>query len=267
MRTHHVITAALAASLALTACGATETAGTAPGGKGVSGVKWTVETLDNDGKREAAPAGTGAHLLIEDGKVQGNNGCADFTAPAEADGNSLTVKDAEVTDIGCDPTAMKFGEAFQKLITGKLTTSVSGDRLTLTTAGGDKITLTSKPETLTPLNGTRWTVDSLVQGEAVTSVPQDANGKAWFVIGKDGAVQGNLGCNNFTSKATAAGGEVTFGPLASTRMACTGPAGEVEKAVSAVLKGKVAYSVESGALTLTAPNGKGLRATAQPAAS
>jgi putative lipoprotein len=42
-------------------------------------------------------------------------------------------------------------------------------------------------------------------------------------INANGAISGTGGCNRFTGRASVAGGRIRFGPIASTRMACSPP--------------------------------------------
>lgn len=41
-----------------------------------------------------------------------------------------------------------------------------------------------------------------------------------MIVAEDGSVSGNSGCNQYTTVATIEGGDVSFGPVASTMMAC-----------------------------------------------
>ncbi|MCJ1678837.1 META domain-containing protein [Streptomyces sp. APSN-46.1] len=117
-----------------------------------------------------------------------------------------------------------------------------------------------------PLIATEWTVDSLLSGESAAPVPAGAAGRARFTISADGTASGNLGCNRFNAKATVEGPTLTLGPLTMTRMACLGDAGEVERALTELFgSGPLAWRIQGQALTLTAPDGKGLGAQAASA--
>ncbi|MEV7418796.1 META domain-containing protein [Streptomyces sp. NPDC089919] len=264
MRTPYVLTAAVAAALVLTACGS-EKSGADPGAGGVqlTGVRWSVESLSSAGKRQAAPAGGQAYLQITKDSAEGDNGCGPFRARAETGAKTLTLTDPTVNDLGCDAPRTAFADAFMKVIEGPVTTAVSGDRLTLTAKSGDTLVLTTRPEAPpAPLAGTKWTVTGLGSGQSAASLPAGTEGTAYFTIGTDGRAEGNLGCNSFHATAKVAGSAVTFGPVAATKMACTGPAGEVERSVSAVLTGTARARIEGTALTLEGPGGKTLTATA-----
>ncbi|MEV8534886.1 META domain-containing protein [Streptomyces sp. NPDC051211] len=256
---------ALVAVLALAACGggAEQPGGPGGGGPTLSEGTWSVESLTVGGR--TLPAPPQAKLTVEPGltRAGGNYGCNGIGADlaVEDDGRAVTVKPGPRTQMACPD--LDFENAFAKVFKGRLEIARDGDRLTLTATGGDRISLSSAPRTPAPLlTGTRWIVDSIIKGETVSSVPAGAEGRAELTIAADGAASGNLGCNRFTGKAAIDGPKIEFGPLAATRMACTGPAGEVEQALSALLRsGPLHYTIKDGTLTLTAADGQGVRAT------
>ncbi|MFJ3927920.1 META domain-containing protein [Streptomyces sp. NPDC090022] len=128
--------------------------------------------------------------------------------------------------------------------------------------GGDTVSVTEPtPAPAAPLVGTRWTVTALVDAAGATDVPAEAAARAHFTIDADGSVRGSLGCNRFTGRVTTDAGTVTFGPVSATRMACGGPTGEVERALSTLLAaGPLTYAVTGQTMTLTTPAGTGVTA-------
>ncbi|WP_190344515.1 META domain-containing protein [Streptomyces venezuelae] len=252
----------LAAVLALTACGGTQAAGSVADVK-LTGTSWSVQSLTAGGKTLTGPPQAAVAFEENGTKATGNYGCNTFGADLVIDGTAVTVTPGATTAMACD--AMDFENAFARLFKGRLEIGRQDGRLTLTAPGGDRIELADAP-TAAPaaLTGSRWVVDSLVRGETVSSVPAGAEGRAEFTIAADGSASGSLGCNRFTGKAVIDGPRVTFGPLAATRMACTGPAGEVEKALSALFaSGPLHYTVKDRTLTLTGADGAGIRASIQ----
>ncbi|RST13794.1 META domain-containing protein [Streptomyces sp. WAC05374] len=255
-------------ALGLTACGTQSGDGSGPGdGSGsvrpdvpVTGVHWTVESVTVDGRKTAAPAG--AHVRIDPkGRAMGNFGCNHFNARATVDGDTVTLSDAAMTEMGCPEPLQGFEDALKSTLTGKLKAELTDGKLTLTTPDGDAIRLGEQPPA--PLVGTTWTVDSLVSGRAATSLPAGTEGKASFVFGKDGSVRGNLGCNQFSAPVTTDGSTLTFGRVTSTRKLCPGPAMELERALLNTMKGKVTYAIDHRSLTVTAPGGTGFAAGAE----
>lgn len=75
-------------------------------------------------------------------------------------------------------------------------------------------------------------------------------------FGELGHVSGNTGCNQIQGKASVADNTLTLGPLASTRMACAGFAGELELWLSMLYAGPLAISREGTMLILTGDDTK-----------
>ncbi|MFI6148492.1 META domain-containing protein [Streptomyces sp. NPDC051109] len=271
MRTPRHLPAALVAALTLaaaTACSDGGTHGTLPG-HGSAGT-WFVQSLTVGGKTLTAPSAARVTFpQSEPEQATGNYGCNGFTAAVTHDGASaITVKPGSTTAMACENT--EFETAFAKLFTGRLAVDRQANRLTLTTADGSAIAMSSEPPAPdAPLTATAWTVTSLVSGQSATatSLPAEAAGKAVFTISADLATSGSLGCNRFSAKATGDGAQLTFGPLTTTRMACEGPVGEVERKLTELFSASpLTWSIKGGTLTLTAPDGTGLTATAASAA-
>ncbi|MFD0147262.1 MULTISPECIES: META domain-containing protein [unclassified Streptomyces] len=264
-------TAVLASLVVLSACG-TQQSGSEPGAGSVApdapvaGAHWVFDTVTVAGKETRAP--DGAHVEIAaDGKASGNSGCNGFGAEVSVQGDTVTVKQGQGTEMACPGERGAFEAVLQKAFTGSLKAKVEGDRLTLTSPDGKNVVaLTSEPAA--PLTGTEWTVDSLLTGDTASSPPKGSEGKATFVIDKEGAVRGNLGCNRFTATAKVTGKTLTVtGPVATTRMICSGPQMELETKLYDLLDGPLTYELRHRTLTLTGADGEGFAATAKPAAS
>ncbi|MEV0090684.1 META domain-containing protein [Streptomyces sp. NPDC050738] len=264
----HRTTVAALAVLTLAACGTENTqkstekgAGAGSGDGGITGVHWNVDTLTTDGQTLRAPAGTYVQLDNK-GHATGTYGCNHFRADATLKGDTLTLGNGEATAMGCAPDVTAFETALAKTFDGKLTVHRKDGELTLTTAGGDTVTLTSKPvEPPAPLTGTKWTVTTLTSGDTASSLPRGTEGKAYFTVADDGSVRGALGCNRLSGTARKAAATLTFGRMSTTRMMCRTPAMELERQLMKVLRGQVNYAVDSAGLTLTGPDGRGLKAT------
>ena len=76
-------------------------------------------------------------------------------------------------------------------------------------------------EATTDLPGTAWELVELDGDEVVGDVAPT------LTFGDGGGVSGTTGCNTFNGEVAIDGSELTFGPLATTRMAC------VDEALSA----------------------------------
>jgi heat shock protein HslJ len=143
------------------------------------------------------------------------------------------------------------------VLTSRPTVVLDGDTLTLT-AEGTVITLVAEVDT--PLEGTTWNVEGIVSGDAVSSIP--AGGRVPALTFEGGTVDVDTGCNTGSGSYTLSGADITFGPIALTRMACVDPAAaQTETAVLTVLDGTASSAIDGDALTLTnGANGLQLRA-------
>jgi len=139
--------------------------------------------------------------------------------------------------------------------------SGSGDNSGTTAPLGTKPAETSEttvpeitvPPVLDPLDGTRWTMDMTqhIDIEGADSVVASID----FASGQ---VSGSSGCNTFGGTYTVDGDALSFGPLASTQMACDAPKGLVESLVLERLGQVAGYSVTATELLLTDANGETL---------
>ncbi len=97
------------------------------------------------------------------------------------------------------------------------------------------------------IEGVTWRLSSFLSGTTSTTVPSGVAVDARFEGGK---VAGSGGCNRYTGPATVTGSTIKIGPLASTQMACVGPASDVETAYLADLAKAASFTATADALTL-----------------
>ncbi|GGZ85897.1 lipoprotein [Streptomyces bluensis] len=247
------------------ACGSesgSSSVGSKPGSQApVAGVRWSVDSLTLDGKREQAP--DSAYVKIaKDGKVDGNYGCNGFGTTATVEGDSVRFGNAQSTDMACEDVPMSFEESLRRTLgDGPLKAETSDGKLTLTSGSGDKVVLSE--EEPAPLYGTTWKVTSLVKDGTARSLPSDSVDKAWFTFDKkEGRLAGNLGCNRVTADATVRDGQLTVGTPGTTRRMCDGSLMDTERTLLDLFKSEVSYRIDDRTITLTSENGEGISAVA-----
>jgi heat shock protein HslJ len=105
-----------------------------------------------------------------------------------------------------------------------------------------------------PLEGTSWQLSSYVGPEGTeVPVPDGVAATARF---EGGTVSGTGGCNSYTAAYTLDGEELTIDPVASTMMACEGPAGTLENLYFAALGLVGSYAIDDVTLRLNDTDGK-----------
>ena len=93
------------------------------------------------------------------------------------------------------------------------------------------------------LEGPTWRAEQ-INGSAA------AGAATTISIAPGGKVSGSGGCNRLTGSATIAGPSITFGPIASTRMACAPAVMTQERNFLDALATARAFHIEGGRLTL-----------------
>ena len=103
------------------------------------------------------------------------------------------------------------------------------------------------PATGGSLSGTRWV--------GVVDKSVDANSTPRLEFVGEGRVSGYTGCNMLSGTWSMEGAQVRFGSVATTKRACLGPGGDMEKRLMAVLGGEAKARREGARLVLEGPGG------------
>jgi heat shock protein HslJ len=115
------------------------------------------------------------------------------------------------------------------------------------------------------LRGTKWVVDTIVDGQSASSAP--AGAEAHVVFGDGDRFRGSTGCNAMGGRSLVHDDTptITFSEVITTKMACADDRMRLERAVLGTLRGDVAYEIDADVLRLDGPDGHGLRLRAAPA--
>ncbi|NMM84341.1 META domain-containing protein [Rhodococcus sp. SRB_17] len=216
---------------------------------------------------EGTPIPGGGPLTLDftaPGRILATAGCNNATGTVTFTGGKITADALASTMMACEPGVMESDAWVATLIGATPAWALSGDTLTLTTADAT-VTLADKKvvDPDRPVQGTTWTVTSLITPNAIsTSTALEASAPN-FTIAADGTVSGSSGCNRMTGSATVTDTTITFTPMGATMMACTEDVAAIERQVLTVLDGEVAYTLDADTLTLRKPDGNGLILTAQ----
>ena len=102
-------------------------------------------------------------------------------------------------------------------------------------------------------DGTSWSLSHFGN----TTLPEGLAITAQF---EDGRVYGSSGCNTYRGTYALDGNQITFGPLATTRMACLEPAGlmEIEQTFLEWMTDAQTFILSSDHLMILRPDGEAL---------
>lgn len=188
-----------------------------------------------------------------DGRVQGTGSCNGYGGPYRLDGDAIEIGELASTLILCqDPEIGVQEEAFMAALRGAQTWRID--------AAG-KLQLSGLSEIVAGPTGAEPSAtgdaDDIVGAWDLVELGPTAD-FAHLVptieFTADGSVSGFAGCNTFGGTYQLDGTTLTFGPLATTKMACQRPASAVEAEYLAALGGVTGWVVEpDGRLRLDGP--------------
>ncbi len=163
---------------------------------------------------------------------------------------------------GCEPPLLAQDEWLTRFLVSKPSWQLNGDQLALTSVG-TTITLLDRKiaEPDFPLDGPRWTVDTVIIKDGDLRQYHHRAEEAWITF--DGErLTGWTGRNELSGTVSRTGTELTFAGVVTTDRACAGETAEVEAAILTTLRATVTYTIDYKSLTVLTPTGTGLDLTA-----
>ncbi|TQF73273.1 META domain-containing protein [Rhodococcus spelaei] len=202
--------------------------------------------------------------FVEPDRISATAGCNRASGTVDLRDGKLTTGTLATTMMACIGDKGEADAWMTSLLEASPAWSLTDDTLTLR-SDSTTVTLLDKKvaQPDRPLVGTTWVVDTTIDPNAITTSAALEQSTPTLTIAPDGNVTGSTGCNRFTGTAQVSGDTVTFGPLATTRMACMGEVADVERAVLTVLDGQTTATVDADRLRLMRADGHGLGLHAQ----
>lgn len=145
--------------------------------------------------------------VSDDGTVGGTAACNSYGGTYVADTEDFIASQLFQTEMACEPETNASEASFMRAIGQPLTYVADPDRLTLR---GDQVELIFSPVRPVPaaeLIGTVWLLDTLIQGDAASSVLGDP---ATLLLTGDGRVEGSTGCRDLEGEYVINADTVTF---------------------------------------------------------
>ena len=243
--------------LAVAGCGDRGTSAAGGGDSPLRGRTFLSTAVTEGGKPYELPEKSRVRLrFTDDGRLIADAGCNSMQGQVSTGGGRIEVTELASTGMGCPGPLRDQDGWLAKLLSAKPSWKLDGSTLVVTSPSTE-VTLADREvvEPDLPLQGTKWTLDTVVDGEVASNSPDMT--KAWLLF-DNGTVQVSAGCNSGSGTYEVSGGTIRIGDVATTRKACEPELMTVESAVLAVLHGEVTYSIDSNRLTLKQSGGKGL---------
>ena len=240
--------------LLATGCGARR-------GPAAAGALWQrtfLSTAVSDGgqPRELV-AGTRIRLVFGDRHLRADAGCNQLAWQVGVNGDRLVLTGASATEMGCSPERLAQDTWLSTFLSAGPTWQLDGDNLTLRT-GGSEIRLVDRrvADPDRPLEGTRWLVRSIIDGQQTGSLPTGVQAELTFDA--NGHVTGSTGCNTLSGSANRHGNTVTFSTVTTSAKPCTRETSGVQTAMLAVLDGDATIHIDGAQLTILDEAGRGI---------
>jgi heat shock protein HslJ len=168
-----------------------------------------------------------------------------------ADG-TLRLGAMSTTEMACAEPMMTVEAGYHAALGKVRAVARDGDVLTLSGEGTELVFELVPPVPDAALQGTRWVLESLIMGGAVSSV----QGDAWLVLEPDGSMTGSSGCRELWGRYVVNGDQLAWTDLRADGE-CGARLEAQDRTVLSVLEQPI-VAVDGDRLTLMLPNGEGL---------
>ena len=193
------------------------------------------------------PSGYTVTIAFEDGRVSGQ-ACNMYGGDYRLDDDgSLTLSAMAMTEMACQEPMMTLEADYHAALAQVRNAAVAQGELTLSGDGAELVYTRVPPVGDADLVGTRWTLTTLILGDAASSVV----GEGWLQLNPDGTVRGNTGCRGFDGRYEVNGDRLSITNLVTEDNACEPLAAEQDATVLDLLRGGISYRIEGRQLTLT----------------
>jgi heat shock protein HslJ len=216
---------------------------------------WVLTSGTSGGEPITVPDDYRVTITFTDGDQVGGQACNHYGGTYDLrDDESISFSAMSMTEMACEEPMMTVEAAYHAALAAVTRVERSGDVLTLSGDGAELVFEQLAPVPDAALRGTRWALESLIQGDAVSSVSDGG----WLQLDADGTLSGSTGCRNFDGAYVVTGDTVTITQLATTDQACTGLVEAQDRHVIEVIEGGFMVAIDGDRLTLTLVDGNGL---------
>jgi heat shock protein HslJ len=192
--------------------------------------------------------------VFDGNSLDGRSFCNAYSGPYRIDGGVLVVEGLGGTEMGCDPAVMAAESVYLAALGAGGELTVADDELVLT--GEDAVLRFRRvpPVPTSELVGTDWVLDTVVEGEVVSSVLSAST----LRLDADGGFHAGTACHELVGSWTTSGAQLRLPDLVTQDRACPEELRAQDEHELAVLGGGPTVEITADRLTLTGPFGAGL---------
>ena len=216
---------------------------------------WVLTSGTSAGQAITVPDNYRVTMTFTDGDQVGGQACNHYGGTYDLrDDGTISFSAMSMTEMACEEPMMTVEAAYHAALAAVTRVERSGDVLTLSGDGAELAFELVPPVPDAALQDTEWTLESLIQGDAVSSVSEGG----WLQLNADGTLSGSTGCRDFDGSYVVTGDTVAITQLSTTDQACTGLVEAQDRHVIEVIEGGFMVAIDGDRLTLSLANGNGL---------
>ena len=168
---------------------------------------YVLESGSVDGTTIAIVPGFPITMTLEAGQIGGRAACNQYGGEYGLSGTEFSISGLGWTEMGCDGDIMNSESQFLEAITRVDTLQGTAEGVTLEGEGVELVFAKEEPVPVAELTGTVWVLDSLINGDAVSSV---SGARATLELFSDGSLLGSTGCRTLHGEYIVSGATVQF---------------------------------------------------------
>ena len=222
----------------------------------LAGTSWAAIEL-SDAAGDSSVPDTGGEPTLEFDQpgvtVSGSTGCNAYSG--EVTIGTISIGRLAVTERGCEQAIMALEALFIEVLSGAASFTLADGVLTLEGAGGSVSFAEPAPVVDVALEGTSWSLETLVDGAAATSVV--ATTLPTLTVGS-GSFRGTTGCNDYSGAVVADGAAFTVSDMTWTEIGCESGIMRQEALILGVLQNAGTFEIEADRLTISTSDGRSL---------
>ena len=220
-----------------------------------TGIAWELESGSLDGGPISILDDHPITLSFTEDDAGGTAACNGYGGSYTISGNEIIFSQMSQTEMACSPDETMTSEQMYLQALGRVEHfSMADGMLTLDGEGVELVFVELPPVPTAELTGTVWVLDSLVQGDAVSSVMGE---RATLELFTDGSMLGSTGCRSLTGRYIVTGAEVLINEM-SAHGECPAELTGQDNLVVTVLGDGFRTTVEGDSLTLGSVGNEGL---------
>jgi heat shock protein HslJ len=208
--------------------------------------EWILQRGTVGGRALQLLEGAPVSLRIDGSEIGGTAACNHYGGEMDRDGDRISIGAVSMTEMGCAEPIMALEAAYLDGLSRVDTARRDVDQLRLTGPATElDFTLLQPTPDADPV-GTQWRLESLITGDAVSSV----FGEATLILAEDGTVSGSTGCRSFGGSYTLEGDELVVADLVVDMRPCDEASAGQDSQVLGLLEGPLRVTVSGDRLTL-----------------